>query len=301
MNIFKDITLIYVAHKSDDIIKKNIDIIKLFHVIIVDNSSSLDLKNYLSEFDNITFINSPNLGFGYANNLAANNAQTPYIFIVNPDIFFTISSLEILYGEFLSYENVGVAGPSLFDESNTRRSNSSLSFLKKKIYRNSFQRKIYKNINQTLADGNTSCDYIIGCSMLFKKSFFLDIGGFDEQFFMYYEDNDICDRIRSHNKMVLEIPSSKMIHLQGKSTKADFKINALLSITHKISEYKYLKKNVSSFKLFLILLTNIIDFFQRFIINLFFLRFKNSFKNLLRLVSIFLYISRIHLLIKFLQ
>ena len=129
MNIFKDITLIYAAHKSDSIMKKNIDIIKLFNVIIVDNSNSLDLKNYLSDFDNITFINSPNLGFGHANNLAVSNAQTPYIFIVSPDIFFTISSLEILYSEFLSYKNAGVAGPSLFDVSNIRRSNSSLSFL----------------------------------------------------------------------------------------------------------------------------------------------------------------------------
>ena len=299
MNIFKDITLIYVAHKSDDIIKKNIDIIKLFNVIIVDNSSSSDLKNYLSEFDNIIFINSPNLGFGYANNLAANNAQTPYIFIVNPDIFFTISSLEILYSEFLSYENVGVAGPSLFDESNTRRSNSSLSFLKKKIYRNSFQRKIYKNIDQTLADGNISCDYIIGCSMLFKKSFFIDIGGFDEQFFIYYEDNDICDRIRSHNKMVLEIPSSKMIHLQGKSTKANFKINALLSITHKISEYKYLRKNITLIKLFIIIFINALDFTQRIVINLLLFRFKMSYKNVLRLISIFLYITRTYKLIKY--
>ena len=299
MNIFKDITLIYVAHKSDDIIKKNIDIIKLFNVIIVDNSNSSDLKNYLSEFDNITFINSPNLGFGHANNLAANNAQTPYIFIVSPDIFFTISSLEILYSEFLSYGNVGVAGPSLFDESNTRRSNSSLSFLKKKIYRNSFQRKIYKNINQTLADGNTSCDYIIGCSMLFKKSFFLDIGGFDEHFFIYYEDNDICDRIRSHNKMVLEIPSSKMIHLQGKSTKADFKINALLSITHKISEYKYLCKNITLIKLITIIFINALDFSQRILINLLLFRFKTSYKNVLRLISIFLYITRTYKLIKY--
>ena len=299
MNIFKDITLIYVAHKSDDIIKKNIDIIKLFNVIIVDNSNSSDLKNYLSKFDNITFINSPNLGFGHANNLAANNVQTPYIFIVSPDIFFTISSLEILYNEFLSYKNVGVAGPSLFDESNIRRNNSSLSFLKKKIYRNSFQRKIYKYIYQTLADGNISCDYIIGCSMLFKKSFFLDIGGFDEQFFIYYEDNDICDRIRSHNKMVLEIPSSKMIHLQGKSTKADFKINALLSITHKISEYKYLCKNITLIKLITIIFINALDFSQRILINLFLFRFKTSYKNVLRLISIFLYITRIYKLIKY--
>jgi len=299
MNIFKDITLIYAAHKSDSIIKKNIDIIKLFNVIIVDNSNSLDLKNYLSDFDNITFINSPNLGFGHANNLAVSNAQTPYIFIVSPDIFFTISSLEILYSEFLSYKNAGVAGPSLFDASNIRRSNSSLSFLKKKIYRNSFQRKIYKNIDQTLADGNISCDYIIGCSMLFKKSFFLDIGGFDEHFFIYYEDNDICDRIRSHNKMVLEIPSSKMIHLQGKSTKANFKINALLSITHKISEYKYLRKNITLIKLFFIIFINALDFTQRILINLLLFRFKMSYKNVLRLISIFLYITRTYKLIKY--
>ena len=299
MNIFKDITLIYAAHKSDSIIKKNIDIIKLFNVIIVDNSNSLDLKNYLSDFDNITFINSPNLGFGHANNLAVSNAQTPYIFIVSPDIFFTISSLEILYSEFLSYKNAGVAGPSLFDVSNIRRSNSSLSFLKKKIYRNSFQRKIYKNIDQTLADGNISCDYIIGCSMLFKKSFFLDIGGFDEHFFIYYEDNDICDRIRSHNKMVLEIPSSKMIHLQGKSTKANFKINALLSITHKISEYKYLRKNITLIKLFFIIFINALDFTQRILINLLLFRFKMSYKNILRLISIFLYITRTYKLIKY--
>jgi len=299
MNIFKDITLIYVAHKSDSIIKKNIDIIKLFNVIIVDNSNSLDLKNYLSDFDNITFINSPNLGFGHANNLAVSNAQTPYIFIVSPDIFFTISSLEILYNEFLSYKNAGVAGPSLFDVSNIRRSNSSLSFLKKKIYRNSFQRKIYKNIDQTLADGNISCDYIIGCSMLFKKSFFIDIGGFDEQFFIYYEDNDICDRIRSHNKMVLEIPSSKMIHLQGKSTKANFKINALLSITHKISEYKYLRKNITLIKLYFIIFINALDFTQRILINLLLFRFKMSYKNILRLISIFLYITRAYKLIKY--
>ena len=299
MNIFKDITLIYAAHKSDSIIKRNIDIIKLFNVIIVDNSNSSDLKNYLSEFDNITFINSPNLGFGHANNLAANNAQTPYIFIVSPDIFFTISSLEILYNEFLSYKNVGVAGPSLFDVSNIRRSNSSLSFLKKKIYRNSFQRKIYKNIDQTLADGNISCDYIIGCSMLFKKSFFLDIGGFDEQFFIYYEDNDICDRIRSRNKMVLEIPSSKMIHLQGKSTKADFKINTFLSIMHKISEYKYLRKNITLIRLFIIIFINALDFSQRILINLLLFRFKMSYKNVLRLISIFLYITRTYKLIKY--
>jgi len=299
MDIFKDITLLYVSHKSDDIIKKNIDIIKLFNTIIVDNSNSLELKSYLNDFNNIKLIDSPNYGFGHANNIGVNNVKTPYVFIVSPDIIFTLNSLKILYKEFLSFKNAGVAGPSLFNQSNIRRTNSSLSFLKKKIYRNSFERKIYKSLNQNLAEGNLSCDYIIGCSMLFKTSFFLEIGGFDTRFFIYYEDNDICDRVKNHNKIVLEVPSSKMIHLQGKSTKPTFKINTLLSITHKISEYKYLNKNVSKLKLTIIILLNSIDFSQRFLVNLFLFRFKLAYKNLLRLISIFLFITQTYKFIKY--
>mgnify|MGYP001581884890 CR=1 FL=1 len=171
MNIFHDITLIYVAFKSDDIIKKNINTIKLFNTVIVDNSNSKNLKNYLKDFDKINLISSPNLGFGYSNNLGVHSAKTPYVFILSPDIFFSVESLKILYNEFLSYDNTGVAGPSLYDHNDNRRTNSSLSLLKQKIYRNTFKRNIYKTLNKNLAEGNISCDYIIGCAMLFKKSF----------------------------------------------------------------------------------------------------------------------------------
>jgi GT2 family glycosyltransferase len=299
MNIFTDITLIYVAHKSDQIIKKNIDIIKLFNTIVVDNSKSIYLEKYLKNFDNIKFISSANFGFGHANNLAVKHARTPYVFIISPDIFFTINSLEILYKQFLLFGNTGVAGPSLFDEKNLRRSNSSLSFIKKKIYRNSFEKKIYNKLCQNQTEGNLSCDYIIGCSMLFKRSFFLEIGGFDERFFIYYEDNDICDRINANNKMVLEVPSSKMIHLQGKSTKSNFITSTLLSIIHKISEYKYLNKNISKYKLSGILILNTLDYSQRFLINLFFLKFRLSYKNLLRLISIFLFITQAYRIVRY--
>ena len=90
-----------------------------------------------------------------------------------------------------------------------------------------------------------------------------------------------------------------MIHLQGKSTKPTFKINTLLSITHKISEYKYLNKNVSKPKLTIIILLNSLDFSQRFLINLFLFRFKLAYKNLLRLISIFLFITQTYKFIKY--
>ena len=70
---------------------------------------------------------------------------------------------------------------------------------------------------------------------------------------------------------------------------------------HEYIENKYLKKNVSLLKLFVILLINTLDFFQRFIVNLLCFKFKNSYKNLLRLISVFLYITGTHSMIKFLK
>jgi len=295
MKMINDITLVYVSYNSDLLFKKNIDTISKFNTVIVDNSNSNNLKSYLANYPKIKYLkNSSNLGFGSASNLGVKNANTTHVILLNPDIIFDIESIENLYKGFLLYDNTGVAGPSLYTPDGIRRSNSSLSYIKKKIYRNKFERTIYKRLNNNLSEGIISCDYIIGCAMIFNKIFFLEIGGFDENFFMYYEDNDICDLIKKNNKLVLEVPLSKMTHLQGKSTEINFKLNSTLSIIHKISEYKYLNKNVSSFKLSLIILINTLDFFQRFVVNLFCLKFKNSFKNLLRLISVFLYITMLH-------
>jgi len=296
MNVFDDITLIYVSYKSDHLIKKNIDTIKLFNTIIVDNSNSQDLSIYINNYKKIKYINTTrNLGYGAANNIGVKNATTPYVLILNPDIFFDINSVQFLYKEFLSYKNSGVAGPSLYSPQGIRRSNSSISYLKKKTYRLTFQKTIFKKLDENLAEGNFSCDYIIGCAMLFKRSFFLDIGGFDTSFFMYFEDNDICDRIKKVKKMVLEIPNSHMNHLQGGSGNLNFFLKSKLSIIHKISEYLYLKKNLNILSLSTFIFKNFFDFFQRFIFNLFTLNFKNSFKNLLRIISIFLFITKLYI------
>ena len=300
MNIFNDVTLIFVSYKSDSHFKKNIDIIKLFNTIIVDNYGGTDLSNYLENYPKIKYLKClSNLGFGAAANLGVKNAGTSYVILLNPDIIFDVQSIKNLCEGFLLYDNTGVAGPSLYTNKGAKRSNSSLSYVKKKIIRNKFERLIYKKLANNLSEGNISCDYIIGCAMLFNKNFFLKIGGFDTNFFMYFEDNDICDRINSYNKMVLEIPTSRMIHLQGKSTISNVKIDTLLSITHKISEYKYLNKNISKVKLFFIILLNTLDFSQRILMNLFFLKFKLSYKNLLRLISIFLYVTSFYKFIKY--
>ena len=206
-----------------------------------------------------------------------------------------MNSIDELLKAFTSFDNVGVAAPSLYDQNNNRRSNSSLSYLKKKIHRSKFNKKIYNDVLNTNTDGPLCCDYLIGCALLFNKSFFLEIGGFDDSFFMYFEDNEICDRINKNNKIVLEVPKSKMVHLQGESSTLNFFTKSKISIIHKISEYIYLKKNIKRHLLFFFIFKNFFDFFQRFIFSLLTLKFKKSYKNFLRIISIFFFITNLYL------
>ena len=286
MNIYNDITLIIVCFNSYKLIQKNLFEISKFKTIIVDNSKSDEIRSLVEGVKNIKYIKTKkNLGYGKGNNLGVSESKTPFILILNPDILVESSSIEILYKTYFSYENIGILAPSLYDNSNNRRSNGSLSYINRE--------KISKKniLNNQKAEGNTCYQFVVGCALLIKKEFFDEIGGFDKDLFMYFEDNDLCDKTIMKKKSIIEIPESKMIHLQGLSAENSFSQNCKLSIIHKISEYIYYKKKKNYFNLYKKILVNFFDYFQRFLVNLLLLRFKKSFKNFLRIISIFLYLS----------
>ena len=114
---------------------------------------------------------------------------------------------------------------------------------------------------------------------------------------MYFEDNDLCDRTIKKGKYIMEVPSSKFIHLENSSSKKKFLTHTKLSIIHKISSYIYLKKNTNfTFSSFQII-KNLFDYFQRFFLNLLLFNFKKSYKNFLRLISLVLFVSLLYKLI----
>jgi GT2 family glycosyltransferase len=137
----------------------------------------------------------------------------------------------------------------------------------------------------------------MGCCYLMRRDFFNSLGGFDENFFMYFEDNDLCDRTLKKGKYIMEVPSSKFIHLENASSKKKFLTDTKLSIIHKISSYIYLKKNNKVRFLIFHIIKNFIDYIQRFIVNLIIFKPKKSFKNFLRLLSIILYITLLYKII----
>ena len=290
MSTYSDVTLIVVCFKSEELIKSNLKELKKFKTIIVDNSNSKETYNLVKDVQSIEYIKTiKNIGYGRANNLGVKNAKTPYIMIINPDVVVDSDSIRLLYEKYLNYRNVGLVAPSLYDTNNERRTNGSISRLKKNKS---------KNLDvQNLAEGDTCYDFVVGCSLFMSRDFFNKVGGFDKDFFMYFEDNDICDKIYRHNRYILEIPDSKMVHIEGLSSNFNYLTNIKLSIIHKISEYIYYRKNMSVIRLYLIILKHFFDFTQRLIVNFLLFRFKKSFQNFLRIISIFFYISKLYLIL----
>ena len=287
MNIYDDLTLIIVAYRSEALIVKNLAILKKFKVSITDNSNSEKLQLIIKDYNNINLIrSSKNLGYGKAVNLGILQSNTYFVLTISPDILLDESSIEILFTTFINnIDNIGLLGPSLYDANMKRRTNGTISYIKKLK-----GDKIFNSINN-IPEGNICCEYLVGCCYLIKRDFFNFIGGFDEDFFMYFEDNDLCDRILQNNKLIMEVPSSKFIHLENSSSVKKKFTDIKLSIIHKISSYIYLKKKTNFIFLTLKIFTNFIDYLQRFIINLLFFNFKKSLKNLLRIISIILYLT----------
>ena len=289
-SIYKDITLIIVTYRSEKLIKKNLDILKKFSIIIVDNSNSNELEKIIFNYKNIDFIkSSKNLGYGVANNLAISRARTPFILILNPDILINEKAINNLYQNFLDDpKNIGILGPSLYDQQMNRRTNGTISYF------DQLNGVKVSNLSNNIPSYNTCCKFLMGCCYFMRTDFFNSLGGFDKNFFMYFEDNDLCDRVLKEGKYIMEVPSSKFIHLENSSSKKNFLTDTKLSIIHKISSYIYFKKNNNVSSLIFHIIKNFIDYFQRFIVNLIIFKPKKSYKNFLRLISIFLYITMLY-------
>jgi len=294
MNIFDDITLIIVTYNSDNLIKKNLDVLKKFKTIIVDNSNNSKIVSIIEDFKNIKYFKmNSNIGYGKANNFGISKCDTELVLVVNPDIILNIKSILNLFENYMLYlnENIGLVAPSLYDNFQNRRTNGTISFLKKN---NKYK---LNNSENNLIVGNTCCDFIVGCCFLINRKYFNKIGGFDENFFMYFEDNDLCDKIRNDKKSIIEITSAKFVHLQNSSYQKNFLIDIKLSLLHKISECIYLKKNLSLSNFYKNIFLQSLDYFQRLIFNFITFRFNKSLKNLLRLISILLFVTSLYKMI----
>jgi GT2 family glycosyltransferase len=224
-------------------------------IIIVDNASDDGSVEMIREkFTSAQLIsNKKNLGFGKANNQALEIAKGKYILLINPDTVVSEDTFEKLISFFKDNQDAGLAGCKILNPDGSlqlacRRSFPGpwTSFCKVTGLSNLFPNsKIFARYNLTYLNENQTyeVDAISGSFMMMRKEVYDKVGGFDEEFFMYGEDLDLCYRIQKAGYKVFYFPDTQIIHYKGESTKRSSfdETNLFYSAMH-----LFVKKHLSS-------------------------------------------------------
>ena len=218
----------YLSNAIDSILKSDY---KNFEIIVVDNNSYDDTCYYLEEkYKTVHVIpNDTNVGFGKAVNQGAKFAKGEYLFVLNPDTIIEEDTISKLIKFILSNKNIGMVGPKILNADGSLQLSCKRSFptLKVALPKILGLDKIFPNskwmgkYNLTYLDPlkNHTVDAISGSCMLIDSIIFKKIGGFDENFFMFGEDLDICLRIWKANYEVHYFSDTKIVHYKGESVK----------------------------------------------------------------------------------
>lgn len=187
-----------------------------FEVIIVNNDKT-DLTLPIEyPFVNQKIINTgKNIGFGTAHNLGSIMTKGKYLLFLNPDTIFIDNSLIQALSYLDKNLKIGALGLGIID--NNRKSPQNWSCGKKTtwssiLFRNTINKAWNKKTPQKV-------DWASGTALIVRKNIFRKIKGFDKNFFMYFEDQDLCLRIKSLDNKIIYYPQSKILHFNGKSWK----------------------------------------------------------------------------------
>lgn len=189
-----------------------------FEVILVNNDKTKLSLPVKYPFVNEKIINTKkNIGFGTANNLGSIMAKGEYLMFLNPDTILTETSLPQAIKYLKDHTDTSALGLGIIDS--TRKSPQNWSCGKKTTWKSIlFRNTINKPWNKKTPQ---EVDWTSGTALLVKKSLFRKIKGFDKNFFMYFEDQDLCLKIKKIgiNHKIIHYPESTVLHFNGKSWK----------------------------------------------------------------------------------
>jgi len=227
-----------------------------FEIIVVDNGSDHNPEQELAEkYPEVRFFrNDTNRGFGAANNIGVNGSKGEYLFFLNPDTILLNDCIGIFY-RFLNSDDrtgreVACGGNLVNADGSPAPAWGNLPTLRLLISDLGF-RKLYRNYYHNRLATYGYCDfsesrvvpYISGADLFIRKDIFLEVGGFSEQFFMYYEDADLCYRLKCEGYSAHLLPEAKILHYESRSTRNEQGFNYRKYEWLEKSKYLYFKKN----------------------------------------------------------
>jgi len=231
----KDITIVIASFKSEKKIKNCLNSIdKQVKVLVIENSNNSNFKENLEkEFNNVECVLAgANIGYGSANNIGLKKVKTKYALILNPDATLHPSAFENFIKAKEKIDNFAIMAPYIQEE------------------KDKFDKNYLKNISPVEVEN------VKGFAMFLNISEFKDIGFFDENFFFYFEEIDLCKRLTNHRKKIYLIPEIKIDH--GGGVSHDQSINSEMELSRNWhwmwSTFNYHKKYKGFFVSFFIIL-----------------------------------------------
>lgn len=191
-------------------------------VVVVDNGSTDGSPDMAAAaFPQVRILrNERNVGFGAANNRGWRACRGPLILFMNTDVVLRPGTLERLSEVLSGDPQVGAAGPALLQAPGIYQ----VSFGKKSTFWSELFRKSLLNRRLRLTAGRSrtvrSVDWVSGAFLMVRRSVLEAVGGFDEAFFLYFEDIDLCLRIREAGWKVVYAPGAPSFHEGGASAAA---------------------------------------------------------------------------------
>jgi len=233
----------------------NSDIKSEFEIIVIDNNSPEPI-DFPNDKDNLRIIQfEKNLGFAKAVNYAISISLGSEILLLNPDTLVHKNTIQVLNDFILENIDVGIVGCKVVFSSgkyqlSSKRHFPTIGIVITKLFKldKVFSRsKYFGKYNYTYLDANELAyvDSVSGACMMFRKETFIDIGSFDESFFLYFEDTDFCYRALKKQYKVVYNPKCKIVHYKRESFK-----NSTLSVNLEFykSMYIFYNKYIDDYK-----------------------------------------------------
>ncbi len=224
----KKLTITIVNYNAGEYLLKCLESLKKlkdelnFTVVIIDNDSKDDsfesARKKYAEFEYID--NKANLGFGKAHNLALRTATTPYVLTLNPDCEVPRGTLKYIFDFMEKNPDVGISTSKVEKADGTLDIASHRGFPTPMASFKYFFLKDDSEYHLTNRDMNKNheIDSAVGAFMFMRKSVLERVGYFDEDYFLYGEDIDICFRVKKAGFKVMYLPEVKVLHVKGVSS-----------------------------------------------------------------------------------
>lgn len=206
-------------------------------IIVVDNAShdpeSLGFLEKAHEQKRLTLIKSPeNIGFGRGNNLGAKVASGDYIFVHNPDVQVAETSIQQMIDYLEKHKDIGILGPQLVYASgkiqeSCRRHMSFFDLLLNRTFLGKLpflKARVRKYLMEDFDHSKTQdVDLLTGAAMMIPRKTWDEVGGFDDRYFLFMEDFDLCREVKKHGHRIVYYPEVKLEHYQKRlSQEASF-------------------------------------------------------------------------------